>query len=340
MWHVAGPVADLPVDRLEQLPCFTYCACDFFGPFMIKERRSELKRYGCLFSCMMSRAIHIEVVPSLNTSDFMNCLRRFLCRRGPVTQIRCDRGTNFVGCNNEMKQALSEMDYSSIKQKLLQEKCEWIDFKFNTPASSHMGGSWERMIRTIRSILNGILGSNRPNLNNDELNTLMCEVESVLNSRPLTAIDQSNTLEPLTPNHLLTLKPKCLLPPPGEFSPSDMYVRKRWRHIQFLAEEFWNRFRKEYLVTLQSRQKWNREKRNLEVNDLVLIKEDDQPRNMWKLGRVTQVSKDDKEVVRKVSLIVGTPNLSKNGKRSGNLTVLERPIHKLVLILEANKLES
>lgn len=77
-------MSDLPEDRLEPAPPFTYCAVDFFGPWINKEKRKELKRYGALFTCMVSRAIHIEVTRSLDTYSFINVLHCFICRRGPI----------------------------------------------------------------------------------------------------------------------------------------------------------------------------------------------------------------------------------------------------------------
>ena len=107
-------MADLPQDKLEPAPNFTYCGVDYFGPWLIKEGRKELKRYGVLFTCMSSRAIHPETANSLETDSFINALRRFLSRRGLVRQIRCDRGTNFIGDNKGLQEALSAMSQSRI----------------------------------------------------------------------------------------------------------------------------------------------------------------------------------------------------------------------------------
>jgi len=133
-------MSDLPEDRLESTPPFTYCAVDYFGPFVVKESRKELKRYGVLFTCMASRAIHLEIANSLETDSFINALRRFISRRGPIRQLRSDQGTNFVGARRELQQALAEMDQQKIKTKLLEEQCDWFSFKINVPAASHMGG--------------------------------------------------------------------------------------------------------------------------------------------------------------------------------------------------------
>ncbi|KAK3729896.1 hypothetical protein QZH41_001714 [Actinostola sp. cb2023] len=116
-------MSSLPKDRVEQVPPFSYSAVDYFGPFVIKERRSELKRYGVLFTCLASRGVHLETANSLDTSSFINALRRFLARRGPVRQIRCDQGTNFVGARNELKAALTEMDEIRVSEYLLEQGC-------------------------------------------------------------------------------------------------------------------------------------------------------------------------------------------------------------------------
>ena len=94
-------MSDLPVDRVSQSPPFVNVGCDFFGPFQIKLRRSIVKRYNCVFTCLYSRAIHIEVCTDLSSDSFILALRRFVLIRGPVSSIRCDQGTNFIGASNE-----------------------------------------------------------------------------------------------------------------------------------------------------------------------------------------------------------------------------------------------
>ena len=107
-------MADLPRDRISPAPPFIYTGVDYFGPFLIKEGRKELKRYGALFTCLVSRAVHIEVASTLESSSFIQALRRFLARRGPVREIRSDNGTNFVGARKELLQAIDEMDHEEI----------------------------------------------------------------------------------------------------------------------------------------------------------------------------------------------------------------------------------
>ena len=126
-------MADLPVDRVEPWAPFSYCAVEFFGPFLIKEKRSEVKRYGVIFTCMASRGVHLETANLLSTSSFITALSRFLNRRGPVRQLRCDRGTNFIGAKNELKAALEELDQDGVHEYLVENGCEWIPFQLNVP---------------------------------------------------------------------------------------------------------------------------------------------------------------------------------------------------------------
>ena len=152
--------------------------------------------------------------------------------------------------------------------------------------------------------------------------TLMCEVETIVNSRPITKVSSDpNDLEALTPNHLLLLKTKPNLPP-GLFNKEDLYVRRRWRQVQYMADLFWKRWIREYLPLLQERQKWAQPRRNFDVGDIVLIVDEKAPRNSWPMGRILKVMPDNKVFVCRV--LVKT-----------KMVVLERPITKLCLLLES-----
>lgn len=141
----------------------------------------------------------------------------------------------------------------------------------------------------------------------------MVKAETIVNSRPLTTESASSpgNLQPLTPNQLLTMKSKIVLPPPGLFDRSNLYSRKRWRTVQHLANEFWSRWRKEYLQTLQQRQRWTKPRRNLRVGDIVLLAEENLPRNKWRLARINDVYPDKDGLVRKAQLVVADHNATK-----------------------------
>ena len=128
-----------------------------FGPYLIKETRSQLKRYGALFTCFTCQAIHIEVTNLLDITSFILALRRFMARRGVLRSIWSDNGTNFVGTRNELQQGFKEMSHDKIKNFLQENGADWIDWHHNPPPASHMGGIWEHHIQTARNILKGLL---------------------------------------------------------------------------------------------------------------------------------------------------------------------------------------
>ena len=159
----------------------------------------------------------------------------------------------------------------------------------------------------------------------------MIEAEAIVNSRPLTVdnISDPDSLDPLSPMNILTLKSKVTRGPPGVFQKADLYCRKRWRRVQHLANEFWLRWRREFLLSLQKRVKWMEEKRNFTKGDIVLVKDEDVRRNQWPMARVVDVYPSDDGLVRSVKVRMASRDSGKN------VTLLDRPITKLVLLLES-----
>ncbi|XP_068207474.1 uncharacterized protein [Palaemon carinicauda] len=164
--------------------------------------------------------------------------------------LRSDNATNFVGAKNEF-------ETDKFHEFLLNQDCNF-EFNFNVPTASHMAASWERLIRTMSSILSGILSNHGSHLDEDGLRIFLCEAADIANNRRLSVENlNEQTLPPSTPNHLLTMKAKVVGWPKAEFCDSAMNVRKRWRRIQCLEQEFWARFKSEYLSLLQKHKKWN-----------------------------------------------------------------------------------
>ena len=156
-----------------------------------------------MFTCLSSRAVHIEVVESLDTDSFINCLQRFIARHGLPELIRSDNGRNFVGAERELRQGLRAWEQEKIGGDLSEKGVRWI---FNTPTASHMGGVWERQIRSVRRILSRL--TREQVMSSEVLTTLLVTAEGILNNRPLTAASSDpSDLEPLTPNHLLIHRP-------------------------------------------------------------------------------------------------------------------------------------
>ncbi|XP_070196592.1 uncharacterized protein [Littorina saxatilis] len=322
-------MADLPAERIEASPPFTNTGLDCFGPFTVRHGRKEAKRYGLILTCLASRAVHLEVLEDMTTDSFICGLRRFIAIRGNVKTIRCDRGTNFVGAAREFRQARHEMDPDRVVKEMVERNCNFI---FNPPHASHFGGVWERLIRTVRQVFSGLLLDHGSRLTSDTLSTLFHEVASVVNNRPLcvTQLEDPTSCEPLTPNHLLTLKPEPIFPPPGTFQKEDQYSRKRWRRVQYLVEQFWTRWKKEYLPTLQPRRKWFHQKDAVQPGMVVLLIEDGAPRGTWRMARVEKTYPGGDGLIRSVQLRVSTSVKTTKGLPKVQTSFIDRPIHKLV----------
>ena len=222
----------------------------WFDPFLLKKVERELKHYGAVFTGLASQAIHLEVVDSMDADSFIMCLKRFFGYSGNVRMLRSDIGSNFFGAGKELSKGFLEMDQKKIGKFLQNLGSDWIIWKKNSPAGNHFGGIWECQIRSARAVLESLLRSHGLNLNDEALNTLMIEVEAVVNSRPLTieTIAGGTSEAAISPLNLLTVKSKVVMTPPGSFRTPDLYSQRRWRRIQHIANEFWSRWKKEFLT--------------------------------------------------------------------------------------------
>ena len=193
-------MSDLPRERVEEVEPFTFTGVDYFGPFYIREKRSEVKRWAVMFTCLSSRSVHLETANSLTADSFLNAYRRFVGRRGPVRRLYCDQGSNFIGGRNLLQAALKETDFKRIKDELLKEDCDCVEFRMNVPHASHMGGAWERQIRTARAVFSSILTRHGHSLDDELLRTVMVETEAIINGQPLSycSMSDANTVEPIT----------------------------------------------------------------------------------------------------------------------------------------------
>ena len=268
----------------------------------------------------------------MTTDAFIIGLRSFIAIRGAVSIIKCDQGTNFIGADNKLKLSLSKLDAESITAFLTKKQCQFV---FNAPYASHAGGVWERQIRSIKNILITTASLVHGRLDDSSLRCLFYEAMLIINSRPLSPSNDPFE-EPLTPNHLVTMKPVQPVPPPSTFVKEDLYARKRWRRIQYLAEQFWCRWRREYLLNLSARQKWMIPRRNFQVGDVVVIVDDSVLRMNWPLCIVSEANPGNDGLLRRVKVRVGTKELNNQGIPKKNCSVLERPVQKIVVILPLN----
>ena len=298
---VQPKMADLPRHRFDTTRPFFCVGLDFVGPLQVRRFRKTEKRWILLITCLSTRALHLELVESMDTDSFLMGLRRFFGRRGKPAVIYSDNGTNIVSGEKELRSLIREWNQSQITDLLSQENIEW---HFNPPTASHMGGVWERLVASVKRSLRVVLGNQI--VSDEVLATVLVEVESVLNSRPITYCSgDAKDPEPLTPRHFILGYPAVSLPP-GMFDDSALLSRKRWRHTQVLAEHFWQRWRREYLPTLMRREKWAQATTNLQKGDVVLMVDDQAPRGYWPLATVTRAFTGEDGYVRSVELKTGS----------------------------------
>nr|XP_012148430.1 PREDICTED: uncharacterized protein LOC105663531 [Megachile rotundata] len=211
-------------------------------------------------------------------------LQRLAARRGTPQVVYSDNGTNFRGADKELKDATASMDRAKIEEYALSKRVKWV---FNPPDAPHMGGAWERLIRSVKTALNVILREQAPS--KEVLSTLFAEAEHSVNSRPLThvSLDPCDK-EALTPNHFLIGSSSGEIQL-GRYDLQNVCLRRQWRTAQSFAEAFWKRWLREYLATLVLCKKWTEKERPLEVGDIVLIVDLQAPRNSWRKGTVIRV---------------------------------------------------
>ena len=294
----AQQMGDLPSARIQRSQPFTTIGTDLMGPIMVAVGRSSVKRYICIFNCMATRAVHFEVVPSLEVDAFLQAYRRFCNRRNVnPTTVYSDNGSNFVAA-----------------EKVLREKVKW---NFNPPRASHQGGFYEIFFKLFRKIFCSI--TSNCTLNEFDLLTYVVEVERILNNRPITKLpDSPDDWTALAPNSILTgsLAEDVQL---GNFLKADAY-RRSWKKTEHLANQFWKQWLDQYLPLLQPRQKWFGASSNLQPGDLVLMMNESVPRGQWPKAIVVEKLPDKRGLVRRVRL------------RTSDGSVFIKDIRKLCLL--------
>lgn len=294
-------MAPLPRVRVIAERAFSQTGVDYCGPVMIKSGRrkvSPIKAYICVFVCMVTRAVHLELVSSLSAEDFLATLSRFMARRGQCAKLFNDNGTNFVGANRILQYQFREFNKNKLVNDYLSSHT--IEWHFIPPAAPHFGGLWEAAVQSAKRhllrVTKGIL------LTYDETTTLFCKIEAVLNSRPLTPMSSDPVdFNVLTPGHFLVGEP-LMLPPERNMSDVPLNRLRRFKLMQACMQRFWSRWSSEYLPQVQRKQKWIRMCRNVAVGDLAILKEDNIPLMKWPLVRIIQVHPGADGVVRAVTI--------------------------------------
>ena len=316
-------MGNLPEDRINPSAAFSVSGIDYSGPVKVRLAKTRgnvtQKGYIAIFVCFVTRAVHIEVVEDYSADAFIAAFHRFVSRRGHCSTLHSDQGTNFVGADSELTRMFQgAIEWSNTVQiKLSGLGTEWI---FNPPGAPHFGGLWESAVKSIKYHLRRMIGEQT--LTFIEYSTLLCRIESILNSRPLLPLsDDITDIEQLTPSLLVSQRSSYFIPEPN-LREKNVSVNKRYELISQLTQHFWDRWSTEYLTSLQPRIKWNVKRDNLQIGDLVRIKNETTPPGTWPLGLIAQVHPGRDGLVRTVTVRTASSEF-------------QRPIAKIVLLERA-----
>ncbi|KAG7299296.1 hypothetical protein JYU34_016216 [Plutella xylostella] len=306
-------MGDLPEHRINASRPFYHTRLDFTGHIMVKANKGRgiktSKGYIAVFVCMVTKAVHLELVSDLSTSALLAAVRRMAGRRGTPRNLYSDNGTNFIGGNRVLQQEYEET-LKSIDHHFISELSEMeIKWHFQAPSWPSAGGIWEAAVKQVKKHLTRVIGSHK--LTYEEYATLLTQIEACLNGRPLCAISEDpEELDYLTPAHFLASGPILTI------VETEHDLRTRWHLVQKIYQDVWKRWRAEYLSQLSIRPKWRSPQPNIKEGDIVIIQDANLPPGKWALGRVLETHPGKDGYVRVVSV------KTKNG-------VLKRPIVKL-----------
>lgn len=316
-------MASLPINRTTPGRPFAAVGIDYAGPVTVRfnmGRAPKLtKAWIAVFVCLVTRAIHLELVSSASTAHFIAALKRMIARRGMVSEIVSDNGTNFVGANNFLQELAK-------KQETFRDKAErkfQLKWTFVSPGAPHHGGIYEAAVKSVKYHITRIIGE--ATLTFEEYQTILSQVESYVNSRPICALtDDPTDLTALTPGHFLIGEPLIGIPETHDFRETPDNRLDRWEHLQKMQQHFWAKWHNEYLGTLINRSKWREEMTNIKEGDLVIIKEENIAPMNWRLARIQEVLPGKDGLVRTVIL------RTSDG-------VYKRPITKLGVLYSPNE---
>ncbi|XP_039443988.1 uncharacterized protein LOC120424032 [Culex pipiens pallens] len=301
-------MGQLPAERVNVAAPFEYTGVDYAGPVTVKQgkyRPKLTKAYIAVFVCLVTKNIHLELVSDLTTEAFLAALDRFVNRRGMVRKIFSDNATNFVGASRSLREMheLFKQDLlmRGIQDLLVPKAIEW---SFIPPRAPNFGGLWEAGVKSVKTHLKRTLQN--AVLTFEEFATILTHVEAVLNSRPLFSLsDSPGDPLPITPAHLQLGRPLRPVAKPSRSGVADNRLN-RWEYLDKLREDFWGRWSREYLTSLQNRAKWTKKSHNLQPGMLVLLVEDNLPSQTWKVGIIVETYPGMDALVRVVDVKTGS----------------------------------
>ena len=277
------PAPPLPSFRVTEAPPFTYTAVDFAGPIYIGREKGDegSKVWICLFTCCVTRAIHLDLVRDMSTLTFIRTLKRFSARRGLPRKILSDNAKTFKAANKHLQAIFNSRE---VKNYLSDVGVQW---SFNLEKAPWWGGVFERMVKSTKRCLRKVVGKAR--LSFDELLTAVVEIEGIINSRPISYLNSSDLEEPLMPSHLLVGRRLLNLPDnlthleeegDRDFEVTDEVFQRRARYLSSVLNHFWRRWSKEYLLELRNAHRQRPSACSshiIAVGDIVVVHDQDQP---------------------------------------------------------------
>lgn len=331
--HYAYPtMPDLPSERVNRSRPFENTGLDYFGPLQVRSQHHQNQKvWVCLFTCMATRAIHLELVTDNSTTQFLLAFRGFISRRGAPSNILSDNAPNFkLGREvliNELRQISED---KVVKDFSTNTGLQW---RFITPLSPWKGGFYERLVGSVKSALKKTTHRNLLDIWN--LQTLLTEVESTLNTRPLTPVTSNNVEGPyilrpidlLTPNfslgHLGTPLETVTTKDPFSSSDSQEHLIHQYRTLRESLNMFWDIWHKEYLRAVAERNqirlaKQQSSSKQPQIGDIVFIELDNAGRSQWPLGVVIELNKSTDGAIRSVKV------------RTAKRHVLDRSTNQLI----------
>ncbi|XP_045541882.1 uncharacterized protein LOC123723347 [Papilio machaon] len=311
-------MGQIPTARVTPSHPFSSSGVDYAGPIQVRTTKGRghksYKGYIALFVCLATKAIHLELVSDMTTSSFLAAFRRFTARRGHCYHMYSDNGTYFVKAARTLQHEVLEITQKPHLQDIITNiGTQWHFIPTHSP---HFGGLWERGVRSMKHHLKRTIGE--ATLTFEELTTLLCQIESCLNSRPLCKMDESiESMQALTPSHFLIGREAVGIPDPIE----QCIIREptlRWKMIQKIKKEFWKSWTSDYLNQLQQKYKWRSQGPNVKPGDIVLIKDESISPSKWPLAKVVESHPGSDKLTRVITV------------QRSNGTKSKRSIHSIV----------
>ena len=284
-------MGQLPPYRFTSEKAFDISGIDFAGPITVRAFRARgkigMKSYITVIVCMTTKAVHLELVFSLNSESLIMALKRFIARRGRCSHLHSDNGRNFVGCDRAMKETRSllkeTVENEEVRSYLLRNIISWT---FIPPQSPHFGGIWEAGVKSVKYHLNRLFQGITPTV--EEVNTALAEIEAILNSRPISGLTaEPDDFELVTPNHLITGFPAVQIPMLiSETRLKSIKPSNNFNNVRNIVNSFWKKWRGDYYQSLTNKYKWSSKGSAPEEGDLVLIKRNNDPPTFWARGRI------------------------------------------------------